>query len=176
MKCFFLFLGLFVTTLFNAQNSFVRNSAFVVLDYDGDTLLNPWAGGFNSVQFSEIDLDLDGIKDLFVFDRSGNKVSTFLNLGITGEVSYLHAPQYSTSFPKGLTDWVLLRDFNCDGKADIFTSAGGGVKVYLNTSVTQLQFDIHTQQLFYDSQPDSINPSYSNLYVNRIDIPAIDDR
>lgn len=175
MRYLLLVVGLCSVVFHQAQNSFVRNSEFVVLNYAGDTLLNPWAGGFNSVQFSEIDLDLDGIMDLFVFDRSGNKISTYLNLGIQGQVSYKHAPQYSSYFPEGLRDWVLLRDFNCDGKADIFTSDGGGVKVYLNTSLTQLQFNLQKSQVLYDSQPDSIHPSYTNLYVRASDIPAIDD-
>jgi hypothetical protein len=33
-------------------------------------LKNPWAGGFNSVQFFSINLDGDSREDLVVFDRS----------------------------------------------------------------------------------------------------------
>jgi hypothetical protein len=175
MKYFLVLITIFATIYLKAQNSFNRNNQFQVLNFEGDTLLNPWAGGFNSVQFSEIDLNLDGIKDLFVFDRTGNRISTFINLGLSGQVSYRHAPQYAALFPDSLSDWVLLRDFNCDGKEDIFTSYGGGVKVYINTSVTQLQFNLHTNQVLYNSQPDSITPSFTNLYVNASNIPAIDD-
>ena len=32
----------------------------------------------NSVQFNEIDLNLDGVNDLITFDRSGNKLNTFI--------------------------------------------------------------------------------------------------
>ncbi|MBL4578584.1 MAG: hypothetical protein JKX74_08930, partial [Flavobacteriales bacterium] len=32
-------------------------------------LKNPWAGGLNSPQFSQIDLNGDGIKDLFIYER-----------------------------------------------------------------------------------------------------------
>jgi hypothetical protein len=175
MRYLLLLFGLCSFIFLSAQNSFVRNDQFIVLNYDGDTLLNPWVGGFNSVQFSEIDLDLDGIKDLFVFDRTGNKVSTFINSGIASQVSYRHAPSYSKLFPEGLTDWVLLRDFNCDGKMDIFSSSSGGVTVYKNISSTQLEFSLEKEQILFDSQPDSVTPAYTNLYIGTNDLPAIDD-
>ena len=68
------------STVATSQNYFNRNDSIVVLNLSNDTLYNAWSGGFNSVQFSEIDLNLDGIKDLFVFDRSGNRIS---NIGQT---------------------------------------------------------------------------------------------
>ena len=40
----------------------------------------PWVGGMNSVQFNEIDLNLDGVNDIITFDRSGNKLNPFINL------------------------------------------------------------------------------------------------
>ena len=33
-----------------------------------------------------------------------------------------------------LVDWCLLRDYNCDGKPDIFTSFQNGIRVYTNTT------------------------------------------
>ena len=170
-----LFGSLFLEKKSLAQPNFIRNNSILVLNYAGDTLKNPWAGGFNSVQFSEIDLNLDGIKDLFVFDRTGNRISTFINSGQVGQISYIHDPSYVNFFPEDLTDWVLLRDYNCDGKMDIFTSLLGGISVYKNTSGSQLSFALDTNQLFSDNQPDSINPSFINMYVSSTDIPAIDD-
>ena len=40
------------------QINFKRNDSVIVLNSIGDTLKNPWVGGFNSVQFSEIDVNL----------------------------------------------------------------------------------------------------------------------
>ncbi len=157
------------------QLNFFRNSSIVVLNYNGDTLKNAWAGGFNAVQFSEIDLNLDGIEDLFVFDRTGNRISTFINSGLPNQITYLHDPSYVQFFPGNIHDWVLLRDYNCDGKADIFTSSSGGIAVYKNTSTTQLNFTLEVIQLFSDNQPDSITPNFINLFVNSTDVPAIDD-
>lgn len=165
---------LILTNFFNnivySQVNFERNDSIIVIQTNGDTLKNPWAGGFNSVQFSEIDLDLDGIKDLFVFDRTGNRISTFINAGTPNSVTYKHDPSYIKFFPEGLHDWVLLRDYNCDGKMDIFTYASGGMAAYSNTSTSQLSFKIDTSLVHSDFQPNFIN-----LYISSTDIPAIDD-
>ena len=162
-RSFLLVISILLGLTVNGQLNFNRNSAITVLNANGDTLKNAWAGGFNSVQFSEIDLDLDGTKDLFVFDRTGNRISTFINTGVTNQISYQHDPQYVQNFPVGLHDWVLLRDFNCDGKEDIFTFSNGGMKVYRNTSTTVLSFTLETNQVVSDNQPDSVNPNYLKL-------------
>ena len=156
-----------------SQVYFNRYDTVMVINDNGDTLKNPWAGGFNSVQFSEVDLNLDGTMDLFVFDRTGNKRSTFINLGTPNQVSYQHDPRYLKFFPK-MTDWVLFRDYNCDGKMDFFTYASGGMAAWRNTSTTQLSFIKDTSLIYSDFQPDG-SPSFVNLYVSSTDIPAIDD-
>src|SRR5688572_23446196 len=48
-----------------------------------DTLNNAWAGGLNSPLISEIDVNFDGIKDLFMYDRSNDRISVFRNDGST---------------------------------------------------------------------------------------------
>ena len=134
-----------------------------------------WAGGMNFLQYSEIDLDMDGTKDLFVFDRSGNKITTYLNLGTANQVSYVLAPQYVYRFPV-LHDWAILRDYNCDGKEDIFTCTVAGFSVYQNTSTISagLQFQLVESLVLTNRSPNSSN-FMGNLYVSTIDIPAIRD-
>ncbi len=158
-----------------AQTKFFRSDSIIVLAVNGDTLQNPWTGGFNAVQFSEVDLNIDGVMDLFVYDRTGNKISTFINAGIPNTIQYKHEPYYQQFFPNDLNGWVLLRDYNCDGKVDLFTSYKGGIAAYKNNSTTQLSFELDTNQLFSDSQPDSINPVYQNIFLSSADIPAFDD-
>ena len=91
------------------------------------------SGGINAGQFSNVDLDLDGIMDIVIFDKSGNKLSPFINNNGT----FIYAPQYRNNFP-AMHDWALLTDYNCDGKNDIFTYSSGGMAVYLNTSKTRI--------------------------------------
>ena len=72
----FFFILLFYLKI-NAQVTFLQNNEikdFNDLDLE-DELANPWTGGLNFCQFSEIDLNLDGTKDIFIFDRSGKNGS-----------------------------------------------------------------------------------------------------
>ncbi|MBI2967509.1 MAG: VCBS repeat-containing protein [Bacteroidetes bacterium] len=161
-----------------AQPHFIRASS-IVFEKNGSPLKNPWAGGINFAQFSKIDLNLDGISDLFVFDRSGNKVTCFLNNGTPDSVDYSHAPEYESRFPR-LHDWALLRDYNCDGKVDIFSYSNAGFSVWKNTSdiTNGLQFTLDTANMyflgFWRVASDFGYGTY-NLYVSLVDIPAISD-
>lgn len=159
-----------------AQLDFTRNDTVPVFA-NSQQLLFPWAGGINFAQFSEIDLDLDGTNDLFVFDRTGNKITAYLNGGTPGQVDYRLAPQYVSNFPS-LHDWVLLRDYNCDGKADIFTCSVGfnpGIAVWENVSAPgNLQFQLVNNSLLSDVEPNSTHLQ-QNIFVAATDIPAIRD-
>jgi hypothetical protein len=136
-------------------------------------LKNPWVGGHNFVQVSEIDLNQDGIKDLFIFDRTGNKISTYINTGTPNSVSYVHKPEYEKKFPPNLRSWVLLKDYNCDGKDDIFTYSNAGFAVYKNTSSVQngLQFTLISQLMYSEYSPNN----WVNLYVSSVDLPGLYD-
>ncbi|GAA4306241.1 VCBS repeat-containing protein [Nibribacter koreensis] len=130
----------------------------------------PWAGGFNSPQFSAIDLNQDGQEDLFVFDRSSQKVSTFLAVQANGQWEYQFAPQYVAAFPVDLKFFALLRDFNCDGAPDLFTATSQGIRVYTNTTIptsTAPSFNLTHPLLTYDGTV--------NLTVGSEDLPAIQD-
>jgi len=165
-----LFFYLLIPNIY-AQFGFKKTDSIAVA-INNKTLKLPWAGGFNYMQFSSIDLNLDGIKDLFAFDKSSNKIITFLNGGIADSVDYKYAPQYVKNFPKNLTDWVLLVDYNCDGKEDIFTQREGSIAVYKNTSNTAngLQFSLVTNKLY-----SNYYSGYLPLYVTSVDIPSIND-
>ncbi len=149
--------------------AFVRDNNIVVKDSLGNLFQFPFAGGMSNCQFSGIDLNQDGIKDLVVFDKIGNKLSCFLNLGITDSVRYLFAPEYSILFPE-IKSWIQLIDYNYDGKEDIFTYSNGGIKVYKNTTTNTLSFLLVKEPLF-----SSYNGNYTNLFCLSEDFPAISD-
>jgi len=135
---------------------------------NGRPLKNPFSGGLNLPQFSSIDLDLDGSEDLLVFDRSGNAILPFLKSETEAGIQYHYQPRYHDAFPK-LTNWVLCRDINCDGKKDIITSNAtrNGIRIFANVSDTRLRFE----------QTDSLllTQDSSLIYVPGTDIPAIED-
>jgi len=143
---------------------------------------NPWAGGLNSPQFYQIDLNANGIKDLFVYERdvagSNGSVLTFINGGNADSIDYSYAPEHQSKFPK-IQNWAVLADYNCDGKEDIFTWTPGGIKVYRNDtdSLNGLSFTL------VSASGDPWSPALSstglsgvsNLYAGQSDLPAIVD-
>lgn len=161
-----LFVLMSVVSQQNSTAQQVRNEANKTLQY-------PWAGGLNSCQFGEIDLDGNGIKDLFVFDRQGNRILTFINEGIPGEVSYIFAPEYASSFPQ-LFDWVQLVDYDGDGKEDIFTYSPGwaGIQVYRNTGTDE---ELAFVRVVFPYLTSFQGGGYVNILSTNADYPAIVD-
>ncbi len=153
---------------------FERNYEIPVV-VNGTTLANAWAGGLNSCQVSRIDANLDGKKDLFVFDRIGSRISIYLNMNDTqGVIDYKYTLEYNAAFPTNLKNWVLLRDMNCDGKEDICVNSGSGFKIYLNTSEATLSFD-QTVNTNITALYDFGDPFTSGIYCIAPDIPAFND-
>src|SRR6478609_12065035 len=126
-----LLLILLFPSALHAQFTYVVDQTVPVKDLQGNTLDMAWAGGLNAAQYNSIDLNGDGKDDLAIFDRMANKVITFVN----ENNQYRYAPEFETLFPDGITNWLLLRDYNCDGKKDIFTGDIFGMKIYTNTTI-----------------------------------------
>lgn len=169
MKSFFTLLIVFINFCATAQFTY-RLHQDVEVEVDGKMLTLPWAGGLNSVQVNTIDLNGDNKQDLALFDRTANKLIAFLNQNN----QFVAAPEYEELFPTEITQWMLLRDFNCDGKKDIFTSDPFGIIVFVNTTGADGKLKWR-----------SFNPGFPlltkgfsgniNLKINESDIPAIDD-
>jgi len=126
---------------------------FLVLPFSGfnqkildSSIKYPWAGGMNSCQFGSIDINLDGIKDLLIFDRQGSRILPFINEGIRNSISYSFHPELASLFPD-LHDWVYFYDYDCDGKEDIFTYGAGSIRVFHNVSDTVLKFELITNMI-----------------------------
>ncbi len=152
-----------------AQFTYVLDQTIPV-ESNGKTWTIPWAGAFNSPQFNTMDLNGDNLQDLVVFDRTANQVITFLNQN----KSYQYAPAYEDFFPSNIDQWLLLRDFNRDGKKDIFTSDPFGMRVFVN--VTKPGGNLEWRDFNPGFPILTIGFSGSiNLQVNGTDIPAIDD-
>jgi hypothetical protein len=96
-----------------------KTPKFIKPGTESDTLLNPFAGGLNTPQFSNIDWNNDGKQDLFVFDKEAVKHFTYLY----DNGKFRYAPQYEASIKNYLVGWALLKDHNFDGRPDLFTSA-----------------------------------------------------
>jgi len=145
---------------------------------EGEMLDNPWAGGLNSPQFSAMDIDMDGVEDLFVFDRSGNRLLTFIKEGAT---QYRYTREYNDAFPDDLVNWVVARDFNCDGLMDLASNSQSGFKIYINTysAETGLGFQLmpfaSTNDLVPASYQFNNNPFNAPVYTISPDMPSFVD-
>ena len=170
-KRILLFSFLIINMPLLAQFGFDR-SYTIPVDQDGEVLKFPFAGGMDYCQFSNIDLDFDGDLDLFVFDRTCNKIMTFIQDGGAGEVDFRHAPEFEQQFPDELVNWALLVDYNCDGLPDLFTSTLGGCRVYINTGDDVAG---HTFEVAESILRTTIYGGESYMYFSSADIPALVD-
>ncbi len=116
----------------SAQQPWFRLDTTTTVIRNGQNLRNPWAGGLNAGQFSTMDLNGDGTDDLVAFDRTSNRVTTFL--GDAATKTYRHAPTYEARFPP-MTDWMLLADYDKDGRKDLFTHTSQGIQVFKQTPI-----------------------------------------
>ena len=144
---------------------------------NGVWMRDPWVGGMDSPQFSTGDLNQDGIPDLLVFDRIGNRVITYLGNGGAADTMFTYAPQYEGIFPAGLNNWAVLRDYNHDGIPDIFTHVGAGIMVLKGSAPGGvLRFDTVSKYLYYPYIDPNTGVHYtSNIFVNINDMPGIVD-
>ena len=163
-----------LSTLSQAQEvppSWVPSTWTVVVDEVA--LSNPWVGGLTAPQWSAFDADLDGDDDLFVFDRDGSRVLMFER--ILGEDLTLRW-DWIEGWPD-MVDWCLLRDYNCDGKPDIFTSHQNGIRVFTNTTQPGEgpSFDPDPVTLFATFDLIGSDPSDLPVICLGMDLPAIMD-
>jgi hypothetical protein len=156
----------------------VGRDTITVLE-SGKVLKNAWAGGLNSCMFSQMDLDFDTKNDLIVFDRVNNFgygiLRCFLNKGGVGQTKYVYDAWYTGKFPK-VEQWVYFYDYNGDGKADIFTSTIGGIKVFRNTSTGgNISFQL-LKSILYTNYTPTMSPTMINIYASPVVIPALADQ
>lgn len=174
-----------ISTLFSSFLIFSVSAQFVVEPTAGVTVFNavgqplhfPWTGGLNAVDVSTFDADFDGQNDdLYIYDKAGNRSLVFLGDMVDGERRYTYSVELSRSFPP-LQSWALLRDYDCDGRKDLFTysTLGGAIAVYRNVgSASGLAWELAEEVLmsYYDFGTTNYT---TNIYCSSQDVPAIFD-
>lgn len=171
---FLLVLNIFSTKLFSQNKysfGFQRNNAVEVVDSANNPLSLAWLGGLNSVHIQNIDLNLDGLIDIVLYEKHGGKIMPFLRTAPTGKNAFAYAPQYIERFPE-IMGWIQLVDYDNDGKKDLFASYPAGISVYKNVSNTTigLKFQLITVMIFSDH-----GSGPSNIYCGPTDYPGIAD-
>lgn len=171
MKRIILVFTIILSSKVVGQFQFNYSDSILVLK-NGNVLKNPWAGGLNYAQVSDIDFDFDGDLDLLVFDRSADQIRLFEHKQEGSSHFYKLKPDGIQLFPTDLRYRLTAIDYNQDGKNDLFTYGIGGIKVYKNTgnSTFGLQWQLAKNLLYSDNWGPQLN-----LYVSSADIPAIVD-
>jgi len=151
----------------------------IVADFiiDGKQLDDPFIGGLNAPQLSNVDFNNDGLEDVLIFDRIGSVIIPMLRTTDGFEFD----PIYVENFPV-IEHFLLMKDYNADGIADIFcysTEPGvPGVSVYIGKYTNdRIDFDLFTYP-DYEFQVlnfELANGSFSNIAVLNTDIPSIED-
>ncbi len=132
----------------------------------------------NSAEINTMDLNADGKLDLVIFDKSSSRINTYL----AGNDVYNYAPEYEVFFPADLSTFVVLTDFNCDGKKDLFTFGQIGIWVYQN--ITQPGKQLMWKKLSFYTGPGfksevllttGLSGGKINLLPGTNDIPSFTD-
>lgn len=148
-----------------------RNAEIRVFNEDSTLLPYPWTGGFNFCQVGTCDVNNDNLKDLVIFDRSGDRVTLLQFTGTPGNPSWVQNIEAEPNFPDA-QHFMIMKDFNCDGKEDIFTFSNSGIRVYKNDGFngTGPQFSIYSNQLKTE-----INNNLIDIFTIPVDVPAFED-
>ncbi|WP_417601745.1 FG-GAP-like repeat-containing protein [Owenweeksia hongkongensis] len=143
--------------------------------HDAKNIKLAWTGGINNAQVNTIDLNLDGLDDLVLFDKEGKNFHTYITVGSGINAHYEYAPEYELKMPPldPQNHWALFRDYNCDGKKDIFLGLNSDVYVWKNTSTsTSLSFSKANNGNRIESD---YRQGRMRLYVNSANLPGIAD-
>ncbi len=159
----------------NGQFKF-NKSGYIEFKVGSNTVENPFMGGLNSPQFQQMDLNEDGKIDLILFDRTDNKLLTFLK--VSGDY-YKYTPEYEHLFPE-IKYVFKLADLNSDGKLDIFScQETGELIIYLNktTEAGRLKFKNLGPQVYRNQHDTTFWILYNALSFGNMktDLPEIKD-
>lgn len=148
-----------------AQAAFEYDQS-IAIEKDGSILPLGWAGGLNAAQVQTMDLNGDGEDELVIWDINSRQVLVFQQ--VDGNLQ--HLPEMSYYFPTEVSGYLVLADFDGDGKKDLFTSSPFGIRAFKNVSPQGASFpswELAQNFLRLDNN--------SNLQANNLDIPLIMD-
>lgn len=135
----------------------------------GDTLKLAWAGGMHNPQIGNIDWDGDGILDLWVFEKIGQRLIPMIRDTATG--NWVYKAGYRNAV-QGLRFFALSVDWNGDGKMDVVGYRWDGLQVFINQAPPG-------QAALFSKPPLRCISQYgvalSGLFVPQDNIPALID-
>ncbi|HUH75586.1 MAG TPA: T9SS type A sorting domain-containing protein [Chitinophagales bacterium] len=150
----------------SAQFNF-KEIDYIPVKTKGQYLKYPWAGGLNSAQMNDPDLNGDGIRDLLVYEKTENRVLTFITVS---SGAYRLNRDFIPHIPP-IQGWVVTKDMNCDGIDDLMTYNNGSIAVYRGYRDNDtLKYELWLDEIDYFGNSGKIN-----LYGTFVDRPAFVD-
>lgn len=124
----------------------------------------PFSQGINSAQIQPIDLTGDGSEEWVTWDINSRQLQVFEKSG----ENFTLRPELSYFFPADISGFLVLADYDRDGKKDLFTSTPLGIKAYRNTSTgTQISWSVAQNFLRLEGA--------NNIPANNLDTPLLQD-
>ncbi len=131
---------------------------------NGQVLLNGFSLGINSAQIQTMDLTGDGKEEWVVWDINSRQLQVFEKVGEQFRIR----PDLSYFFPPDVSGFLVLADYDRDGKKDLFTSTALGVKAYRNNSSgSQISWVLAQNFLRLEGA--------NNISANNLDTPLLQD-
>lgn len=162
---YFTFFFLFPLSTSFGQTSFQFDQNTNLIQ-NGENLELPFSGGLNAAQIQTMDVNGDGEEEIVIWDINARQISVFkIRNG-----AYTFYPEWSYYFPSDVNGFLVLVDFDGDGKKDLFTSSPFGIRAYKNSTPVGATFpswELAQNFLRLDNN--------SNLQANNLDIPLIMD-
>ncbi|MFN3999612.1 T9SS type A sorting domain-containing protein [Algoriphagus sp.] len=134
------------------------------ISVNGQNVPISFSQGINSAQIQTIDLTGDGVEEWVIWDINSRALQVFEKK----EENFSFRPELSYFFPSDISGFLVLADFDRDGKKDLFTSTPLGIRAYRNTSQgTQISWTLAQNFLRLDGS--------GNIPVNNLDTPLLQD-
>lgn len=134
------------------------------IDLNGSAVNIPFSQGINSAQIQTIDLTGDGKEEWVTWDINSGQLQVFAKEGETFQL----LPELAYYFPAEVSGFLVLADFDEDGKKDLFTSTPLGIRAYRNTSEgSHISWTLAQNFLKLDGA--------NNIPANNLDTPLLQD-
>lgn len=131
---------------------------------DGQDVPVGFSQGINSAQIQTIDLTGDGVEEWVTWDINSRQLQVFEKKG----ENFSLRPELAYFFPAEISGFLVLADFDRDGKKDLFTSTPLGIRAFRNTSSgTQIAWTLAQNFLRLDGA--------NNIPANNLDTPLLQD-
>ena len=163
MQKIFVLIFLMIASSVYAQTVFELDQSKTI-KVNGQPVSNGFSQGINSAQIQTIDLTGDGKEEWVIWDINSRQLQVFEKNG----ENFTIRPELSYFFPQDISGFLILADFDRDGKKDLFTSTALGIKAYKNTSQgSQISWAVAQNFLRLDGS--------GNIPVNNLDTPLLQD-